>query len=45
MELKFYFELLDKIDDMSFSNHDDKKRFAYIIRRIIKKMTKVWDER
>ena len=45
MELKFYFELLDKIDDMSFSNHDDKKRFAYIIRRIIKKMTEVWDER
>lgn len=43
MELKFYFELLDKVDEMSFSNHDDKKRFVYIIRRIIRKMTKVWE--
>ena len=25
MELKFYFELLEKVDEMSFSNHDDKK--------------------
>lgn len=41
MELKFYFELLEKVDEMSFSNHDDKKRFVYIIRRIIRKMTKV----
>lgn len=41
MGLKFYVELLEKVDDMSFSNHDDKKRFVYIIRRIIRKMTKV----
>lgn len=41
MELKFYFELLDKVDEMSFSNYDDKKRFVYIIRRIIKKLTEV----
>ena len=41
MELRFYFELLEKVDDMSFSNHDDKKRFVYIIRRIIKKLTEV----
>ena len=41
MGLKFYFELLDKVDEMSFTNHDDKKRFVYIIRRIIKKMTEV----
>ena len=38
MGLKFYFELLDKVDEMSFTNHDDKKRFVYIIRRIIKKL-------
>ena len=41
MELKFYAELLEKVDDMSFSNDDDKKRFVYIIRRIIKKLTEV----
>lgn len=41
MELIFYVELLDKVDKMSFSNHDDKKRFVYIIRRIIKRMTEV----
>lgn len=41
MELKFYVELLEKVDEMSFSNYDDKKRFVYIIRRIIRKMTKV----
>jgi hypothetical protein len=41
MELKFYFELLEKVDEMSFSNCDDKKRFVYIVRRIIKKLTEV----
>lgn len=38
MGLNFYFELLEKVDEMSFSSDDDKKRFVYIIRRIIKKM-------
>ena len=38
MELNFYLNLLEKIDFMSFSNEDDKKKFVYIIKRIIKKM-------
>lgn len=41
MDLKFFVELLEKVDEMPFSCFDDKKRFVYIIRRIIRKMTQV----
>ena len=41
MDLKFYVELLEKVNEMPFSCLDDKKRFVYIIRRIIRKMTQV----
>ena len=41
MDLKFYAELLEKVNEMQFSNVDDKRRFVYIIRRIIRKLTAV----